>query len=59
MPDGRTNYKQKTKSQQTAQHIHKQKIYFSSTINALQNGTKLGASLHAVLMLPREKTDKQ
>jgi len=40
---------------ETAQHIDKQITDFSSTINALKDGTKLGGIAHGVLMLPREK----
>jgi len=43
---------------ETAEHIHKQIKHFSSAINALQNGTKLGVSRHGVLLRPMENVAK-
>jgi len=41
-----------------AQHIDKQIPDISSTINALQNGIKIGGNTHGLLMQAREKIDK-
>jgi len=43
---------------ETAQHIDKQKLDVSSTINALKTMTNLGHHPHGILMQPRKKIDK-
>ena len=45
------------RNSETTEHVDKQITDVSSTINALQNGVKLGASPRGVLMQPMEKTD--
>ena len=47
----------KARNFETAQHIDKQLSYVSSRINALENGTKLGATPR-VFLQPRENVAK-